>query len=426
MVGFANADNKFGLSPFIVGTTLGDGCNYISIQSAFNDAIAAGGGVIYIRPGTYTENLVFSGSMNISLVGAEADGRLGQVLINGNQFFDGFGTLKMANLNFDVAAGDTILAQGNGGTLFFVLDTCQVTSAAGKAIVTDTFGGGDKINTLFEDLLVFSATNCIESAGFTDHLIQGGFYNSGTDAFSFIGGTFSQTRGAKISATNKGIIIGPGGLSTFVFGTNIICGDEAFDNGLGNTLEINDCVIQSSAASGNFVIGAGVLKHIDIALTGSAINNGAAATLYNDWKPYGLSGAGPGTFRGTAAFDSAQFLVTDGFVQLVGGPSGIVWTDYAASTGVSSFSGSNATALIVLSLPIAPANGDVCDFLASTASTLTIQATGAQKIQIGNTASSAGGTAASNDIGDSLHLVYMLSSDTWWSIGGSEGNWTLA
>lgn len=106
-------------------------------------------------------------------------------------------------------------------------------------------------------------------------------------------------------------------------------------------------------------------------------------------------------------------------------PGGLAYTDQASSVSVTSDSGSFSTAAITLTLPASPAQGDVCEFVASTSDQLVIQAAGTQVIHIGNTASSATGTATSSAIGDSLSLVYQSSTDDWWALN-SVGNWTLA
>ncbi len=88
-------------------------------------------------------------------------------------------------------------------------------------------------------------------------------------------------------------------------------------------------------------------------------------------------------------------------------------------------SGSNATAAVTLTLPAAPSNGDVCDFLASTAGALVILAAGTQKIRQGTVISAAGGSATSSTIGASMHLVYMATGTTWYAIGGPQGTWNI-
>lgn len=65
MVGRTTADNRFGPTPFICGTTLGDGCNYSLIQQAIDDCAAAGGGIVLVRAGSYTEDIDIPSSVNV-------------------------------------------------------------------------------------------------------------------------------------------------------------------------------------------------------------------------------------------------------------------------------------------------------------------------------------------------------------------------
>jgi hypothetical protein len=71
---YQTGDNLFAISKYIVSPS---GTPYTTIQAAINDAQAAGGGIVYIRPGTYTENLVLydsvflegSANLSVSIVG---------------------------------------------------------------------------------------------------------------------------------------------------------------------------------------------------------------------------------------------------------------------------------------------------------------------------------------------------------------------
>lgn len=168
---------------------------------------------------------------------------------------------------------------------------------------------------------------------------------------------------------------------------------------------------------------------------------------------------------GLVSFDDTEFTVdTNGFVQLlstavgqtitgdsggalsptagnwniVGGPgvttsgsgstltiNSVVYTDQAGSTSVVSDSGSFATGAVTLTLPASPAQGERCEFIA-TSGILTIQTAGTQVIHIGGDSSTAGGTATGSATGDSISLIYQSSTDDWWNLGSPAGVWTLA
>lgn len=170
---------------------------------------------------------------------------------------------------------------------------------------------------------------------------------------------------------------------------------------------------------------------------------------------------------GLAAFDSARFTVdANGFVSINGSgvgetitgdsggalpPSSGNWNilgrsgsktsgsgstltvksppfqDQGGSTTVTLNSGSFATAAITLTLPVSAglADGDLFEFVCTTASALVIQAVGAQKIRIGSLISSAAGTATSSNIGDSVSLRFR-AADGFLYATSVIGTWVLA
>ena len=102
----------------------------------------------------------------------------------------------------------------------------------------------------------------------------------------------------------------------------------------------------------------------------------------------------------------------------------VVFTNTTATTLVTN-NGYYATAAGTYVLPAAPAQGDVVIIVADTAGAVAVDAPSTHLIRIGNLISSAGGTATSTAIGDSLTLRYRASSTTWFSVS-TQGNWTLA
>ena len=103
---------------------------------------------------------------------------------------------------------------------------------------------------------------------------------------------------------------------------------------------------------------------------------------------------------------------------------GISWSDESGAFSPLKGNGYFITATATGTLPVAPADGDMIAFNVIIANVLTIQAAGAQLIRVGDTISGAGGTAASTAIGDSIVLVYRLSSTTWHALS-SIGIWDM-
>jgi len=82
-MGYITCDNNYSTNKFIVSATRGQG-NYLTIASAI--AAASSGDTVFIKPGTYTENLTLSPGVNLY-----AD-ELGTVIILGNTVANFSGT----------------------------------------------------------------------------------------------------------------------------------------------------------------------------------------------------------------------------------------------------------------------------------------------------------------------------------------------
>jgi len=126
------------------------------------------------------------------------------------------------------------------------------------------------------------------------------------------------------------------------------------------------------------------------------------------------------------AADSGTAAPAAGVITIAGGPgvttsasgstvtiNSVVFTDQAGSTSVTNDSGSFATAAITLTLPAAPAQGDLLIFACTSASALVLDAPSTHLIRIGSLVTSAGGTMTSTAIGDSVTLRYFAASTTW-------------
>lgn len=103
----------------------------------------------------------------------------------------------------------------------------------------------------------------------------------------------------------------------------------------------------------------------------------------------------------------------------------VIFTDQGSSVAVTQDSGSFATAAITLTTPAAPGQGHELIFVCTTSSTLVIAASGTQLIRLGSLISSAGGSATSTSIGDSITLRYRTADTTWYAVS-SIGTWVLA
>lgn len=222
--------------------------------------------------------------------------------------------------------------------------------------------------------------------------------------------------------------------------------------------------------AGTAVPAANILNVLATSVAAGAIparTTGAGNTVTVQVQTAQAIAASNATNIGLAAFDSARFTVdANGFVSLNGAgigetitgdsggplsPTAGNWnilgrsgskTSGAGSTltikspsyadaGVSATttlnSGSFVTAAVTLTLPASAglADGDLFEYVCTTAGALVIQAVGTQKIRAGTLLTSAAGTVTSTQIGDSISLRFR-ASDGFFYATSIIGTWLIA
>jgi hypothetical protein len=137
-------------------------------------------------------------------------------------------------------------------------------------------------------------------------------------------------------------------------------------------------------------------------------SGGALSPTSGNWNILGLSGSKTSGSGSTLTIKSPPY------------------SDQGGSTTVTLNSGSFATAAITLTLPASAglSDGDLFEFVCTTAGALVIQAVGAQKIRLSSSLSSAAGTLTSTAIGDSITLRFR-AADGFFYATSSIGNWTV-
>lgn len=171
---------------------------------------------------------------------------------------------------------------------------------------------------------------------------------------------------------------------------------------------------------------------------GTLTSSDSSITFTTGANALGLTVTSGTTVVKTLTGDSGGALSpTAGNINILGGP-GVTVLGVGSTLTVSSvpFSDTTATTLVVDNgyfataagtyvLPAAPAQGEMVIITADTAGAVVVDAPGTQLIRIGASVSSAGGTATSVAIGDSLTLRYRASNTTWHAVS-VVGTWILA
>lgn len=428
MPGANNATNRFGPSSYCVGPTLGNGVNFTDIQAAITQAVADGFDTtnpttILVRPGTYSSFTLAPGILVEGVCAGSVFSNYASVI--GNVTIDsttvGGILYSMKNLNISDPV-DAVIIQGVGSPIFVDIANCSINGSRG-IVIGNTSGTFSQIalrecrivasviavdlqqhNILVSEQSTYSAPDCIVLSGnarvnMIDCVIDG-----------------TATYGFEITGTGNRVNL------NFCNVTSIeeaIIGPNA-----GESINVNHCTFNSSAASGFFIDGVDTFEFYDLALTGTALVNNAIATNFIDWQPHAgtaASAALPGGVRGTACFDSSQFSVTNGFVQALA--SGIFpWVEQNASVTVNPNQGNFSVANITLTLPAQPQPiGTTCKFKVVTNDTLIIAGNPGDVIQVGN----ASGTTCTNTLsGDAIEFThYDLGI---WLANSVVGNWIIA
>ena len=116
----------FPISPFVVGPSGKAG--YQTVQSAINAANTAGGGTVYVQPGTYTENLTLF--TKVDLIGATAIGSAdGTVTIIGTHTPPSSGTFSTNNIFY--SSTTSIFSSAAAGTTSIYVEGCNLSAASG-------------------------------------------------------------------------------------------------------------------------------------------------------------------------------------------------------------------------------------------------------------------------------------------------------
>lgn len=432
-----NSTNKFGTTPYVVSSSAALG-SYTTIQAALTAASLAGGGVVYVKPGTYFENLSFP--TNVSLVGDSTGvnevgvGTYNATIFGSHTFPVGAFAVSCRNIVFGNAASGSAplftLANSSGqGTLNF--ESC---------IINDILGAGTPTSSLScaptssgNVLLQLSGCKCVAGSV---NVALGANCSMEATLCNFVndGGAQPCIRLSAVSALL---------LSSYNFynGNAFACIQFTANGTMRSLFD----VFTSTDPSGYYIKSSGafgILNYGDSIAYGSAIgiDPQITKTLYsqnpdvfptiNGQVVIGRSGNTPVASTLTAG---AGIAITNGSGSITiassAGGLGLTWSLVNSSFTMTSNSGysivngpsSNFT------LPTTSVLGDILVLVGNDVSTTfsVLQASG-QKVRFGNTSTTlgAGGSITSAEDGASLILV-CTAANTTWSVISSVGNFTI-
>lgn len=253
-----SADSPFySLTPYIVGSDANS--EYNTIQAAITQAVADGASSatpknIYIKPGTYTENLTISDGINLIGFGGDVLLTGTPVVVSGNHTISG--NWNAYNLTLNSANNALILFSGSGNIGIF---RCYL---QGSAIgVFD--GGNTRVQAIFQSSIINAGGAIVKTANATTDLNAVFLYGTNVESGDYIfdlSDLNSSTTGASLTCINAYIENG----IDFLTDPNsiaVVVGITAYNSRLpigctisATTAQINvsadNCSLTSSAISG--------------------------------------------------------------------------------------------------------------------------------------------------------------------------------
>lgn len=347
---------------------LGDG-DFTTITAAL--AAATSGQTIFLRPGTYAENITLKAGVNLSAFGSDSSnvdgGTAANVIIKGTTTASFVGTCTVSGICFQTngAAAFTWTGSAAVGVRFFncyfdALNSTAITGTNANAIMDFhycfTQGGGTN--------LIFNVTSC-SSINFRHCILFANNKNIVSTIAAGLCNIFNCEVEMSLATTGSGnytirnsnissgtsvslALVGTGTSSAYnsSFDATANSGTAAaITVGAGTTLNIGECQINSNAAT-NAITGAGTINAGPLTFGGSASGN-TVTTQTN--SPFGFETTYTPVLSFGGGSTGITYSVQSGIYAINGN-----WVTFSATLLLSNKGSSTGAAAVTL--PIA-ANG---------------------------------------------------------------------
>lgn len=287
------ATNTFGTAKWIVSPTASDG-THTTIQGAIDDA--SSGDVIFIREGTYTENLSIDKNLQFIAYGPKQRNAPNFPILKGKMDLNSTTGVKFVKFMFETN-GDSIVNM-NAVSQNLVFEDCRIKGESGITSIVNTSGSNLYINNCSANIgsgakfldqqagVTFIFNSFLECASSTASTISAGSIQINHSNFACSlttsGAAFAQYNSSSVSATNQ-VCLTQGSSSTNGYFRNctITSGTATAVDIDSGTQQIYNCVINSSNT--NAIDGAGTIKYGGLTFSGSSSHiNTTTKTLVNE------------------------------------------------------------------------------------------------------------------------------------------------
>jgi hypothetical protein len=415
-------------TPYVVGVAGKAG--YLTIQSAINAANAAGGGIVVLQPGTYTENLTLRDAVHIM----------------GLNFADAGGGAKIIGVHTPPAAGGFvfrnvwlqsathIFSSAVAGTAHLVIAdayiavtngyTYNLPNWTGKLETYDVndFGSTNDgfINNIGgANIAIFSASVGVGTVN--PMIVSGPIYTDAAEFFApvnFVAGSALSLIRASFSETVTCSATAIGSFTSCDFSTGI---NIALTTTSANTISLLDVSIDSSAP--NVITGTGIVEFGSVTYLSST---GVSGTITKNFTTRFETGE----LKLNDA-DNGTLIATNGVISAIpGGGGGITWNNVTGTSqgmAVDNAYIANNAGLVTFTLPASAAIGKVVQVAGNGTGLWTIVQNASQIIHFGDqdTTVTTGSLTAINRY-DAIQLVCTATDTDWVCTGVAQGNLTVA
>jgi hypothetical protein len=179
--------NTFTTAKWIVSATASDG-THTTIGAALTSA--SSGDTIFIRPGTYTENLTLKAG--VDLVSYPGQGLTPNVIINGNCTFSGAGTVTISGISLQTNSAACVTVSGSAASILN-LESCEINCLNNTGI---TYSSSNAASFIY----LYNCTGNIATTGisFFSHSSAGTIFGW----FTEITNTGASTTASTVSGNN--------------------------------------------------------------------------------------------------------------------------------------------------------------------------------------------------------------------------------
>ena len=354
-------EDRSWLTPFVVdsSSTVGLRGTFQTIASALT--AASSGQTIFIRAGTYTENLTLKAGVN--LCSFDCDALTPNVTIIGNSTATFTGTASLSGLRLQTNSAAALTVSGSNATIIN-LKNCYLNCSNNTGITYSSSNASSAINitdsicdtgttgiSYFSDsstgtLTIYncsffntggSSTQCTKSAGdlrilYSLFRLPLAYSSSGAVALiNFSNITTATTNSTFLTTSGTGTVT--------VNQSAISCGSAScISVGVNTTVRSNICTINTSNT--NVITGAGTIQYSGLSFPGTSSNiNTTSQTIMNEGPSRTIGSSNSGATNTSTITNTSNTSSSQALQQVIvgGGTAGDAFTTYTV-TGVTDWS----------------------------------------------------------------------------------------